>query len=40
MIIVDTFKDFLDGLSRGLGLFLSERNNMVEHTTAPRKALR
>jgi hypothetical protein len=36
MIILNAFRDFADGLSRGLGLFFSERNDHVERTMMPR----
>jgi hypothetical protein len=32
MIILNAFRDFADGLSRGLSLFFSERNDHVEQT--------
>ena len=35
MTLISTFKDFIDGLSRGFGLFLFERNDMAQRTTAP-----
>ncbi len=40
MNIVDSVRDFLDGLTRGLGLFLNERNDLVEQATAPRRVLK
>lgn len=30
MIILNAFRDFADGLSRGFGRFFSERNDHVE----------
>ncbi len=36
MMLLSSVKDFFDGLSRGLGLFLFERNDMTQRTTAPR----
>ncbi len=32
MIILNAFRDFADGLTRGLGLFFSERNDHLERT--------
>lgn len=32
MIILNAFRDFADGLTRGFGLFFSERNDFVERT--------
>jgi hypothetical protein len=37
MTFVDTIRDFCDGLTRGLGLFLRERNDMVELAASPRR---
>jgi hypothetical protein len=36
MTFVDMIRDFCDGLTRGLGLFLRERNDMVELAASPR----
>lgn len=36
MTLLSNVKDFFDGLSRGLGLFVFERNDMTQRTTAPR----
>jgi len=30
MLIINAFKDFADGLSRGFGLFFSQRNDHTE----------
>lgn len=35
MNLISTIKDFFDGLSRGLGMFLFERNEHVQHSVAP-----
>ena len=35
MNMISTLKDFFDGLSRGFGLFLFERNEHVQRTVAP-----
>ncbi len=35
MQLVTGFKDFFAGLGAGLGLFISERNDMVERVTTP-----
>ena len=35
MTLISTMKEFFDGLSRGVGLFLFERNEHVQHTVAP-----
>jgi hypothetical protein len=40
MTFVDTIRDFCDGLTRGLGLFLRERNDMVELAASPRPGIR
>ena len=32
MIILNAFRDFADGLTRGLSLYFSERNDHVERT--------
>jgi hypothetical protein len=40
MTFVDTIRDFCDGLTRGLGLFLRERNDMVELAASPRSGMR
>lgn len=40
MTFVDTFRDFFDGLTRGLGLFLRERNDMAELAATPRTGIR
>lgn len=32
MFLINAFRDFADGLSRGLGLFFTERNDHVERT--------
>jgi hypothetical protein len=36
MIIVTALRDFADGLSRGLGLFFTTRNDFTEKTLDPR----
>jgi hypothetical protein len=36
MIILNAFRDFADGLTRGLGLFFSERNDHLERAIEPR----
>lgn len=36
MIILNAFRDFADGLSRGLGRFFSERNDHLERTLMRR----
>ena len=36
MTLLSTVRDFFDGLTRGFGLFLFERNDMTQRTTAPR----
>jgi len=35
MLIINAFRDFADGLSRGLGLYFTERNDHVERTMVP-----
>jgi len=40
MLIVDMFRDFFDGLTRGLGLFLRERNDMAELAASPRSGFK
>ena len=40
MTIVDTVRDFLDGLARGIGLFLRERNDLLEQRVDPRAVLK
>jgi hypothetical protein len=40
MTIVDTIRDFCDGLTRGLGLFLRERNDMAEMAASPRSGFK
>jgi len=40
MTFVDMIRDFCDGLTRGLGLFLRERNDMVELAAGPRPGIR
>ena len=40
MTFVDMIRDFCDGLTRGLGLFLRERNDMVELAASPRHTVR
>jgi hypothetical protein len=37
MIILNAFRDFADGLTRGLGLFFSERNDHLEGTMMRRE---
>lgn len=40
MIILNAFRDFADGLTRGFGLFFSERNDHLErtvHLQVPRR---
>lgn len=40
MTIVDTVRDFLDGLTRGVSLFLRERNDLLEQSVDPRGVLK
>ncbi len=40
MTIVDTVRDFLDGLTRGVALFLRERNDLTEQSIDPRGVLK
>lgn len=35
MIIFNALRDFADGLSRGLSLFITERNDYTERTMTP-----
>ncbi len=35
MIIITALRDFADGLSRGLSLFFTERNDFTERTLMP-----
>ena len=35
MIIITAFRDFADGLSRGVALFFTQRNNMTERPFMP-----
>ena len=35
MIIFNAFRDFADGLSRGVSLFFTERNDHVERSFMP-----
>lgn len=36
MTLLNAFRDFADGLTRGLGMFFSERNDHLERTLQPR----
>lgn len=36
MIIISAFRDFADGLTRGLSLFFTERNNIAADTLSRR----
>lgn len=40
MIIINAFRDFADGLSRGLGLYFTERNDHVVRTMIPAQKTR
>ena len=42
MIIFNAMRDFADGLSRGLSLFFTERQDLTAHTfgSAPRQPKR
>lgn len=40
MIIINAFRDFADGLSRGLSLFITERNSYTERTFMPSAGTR
>jgi hypothetical protein len=40
MLIINAFRDFADGLSRGFGLYFSERNEYVERTMLPSSRTR
>lgn len=35
MIIFNAFRDFADGLTRGVSLFFTERHDHVERSTMP-----
>ena len=36
MIILNALRDFADGLSRGLSLYFTERNDFTERALSPR----
>jgi hypothetical protein len=36
MLIIAALRDFAEGLTRGLGLYLTERNSFTEMTLTPR----
>jgi len=40
MIILNAFRDFADGLSRGLSLYFTERNEHTARAFDPRTARR
>ena len=40
MIVFSAMRDLADGLTRGLGLFLTERQDTVERALAPNTARR
>lgn len=40
MIVFNAMRDFADGLTRGFGLFLTERQNTAERALAPSTARR
>ena len=40
MIILNALRDFADGLSRGLSLFFTERNDFTERATMPGRSPR
>jgi len=40
MIILNALRDFADGLSRGLSIFFSERNDHTERTVMPGRIAR
>jgi len=40
MIVFNAMRDFADGLTRGFGLFLTERQNTAERALAPSAARR
>lgn len=40
MIFVHAIRDFTHGLSRGLSLYFSQRNDMTEQTLMPGRLMR
>ena len=40
MIVFSAMRDFADGLSRGLSLFLTERHNVAERGISPAPSQR
>lgn len=36
MLIINALKDFAEGLSRGIGLYFTERNSFTETALTPR----
>jgi len=40
MIVFSAMRDFADGLTRGLSLFLTERHNVAERGIAPAPSKR
>lgn len=35
MVIINAFRDFADGLSRGVSLFFTQRNDFTERSVMP-----
>ena len=40
MIIINALRDFADGLSRGLSIFFTQRNDFTERAIMPGRDLR
>ncbi len=36
MLIINAFRDFADGLTRGFGLFFTDRREVAAETLSPR----
>ena len=37
MIVFTALRDFADGLTRGMSLFITERNDFTAHTLTPQR---
>lgn len=40
MLIINAFRDFADGLSRGVSLFFTQRNDYTERSVMPARSTR
>ena len=38
MIVFNALRDFADGLTRGMSLFITQRNDFTARTLSPRQA--